>query len=268
MGEAVVLMETDSRGVATVTLNRPHVNNAYNAEVVRALIDGCERLGRDDGVRVVVIRGNGRHFQAGVDLAWLEEIRRMDRQANLETSRLTALAMRRLNELPKPTVALVHGACMGGGTGIAASCDVVVASRDAVFAISEARWGMIASIIFPQLNAAIGIRNVRRYALTCERFDAERARVIGLVHEVCEPGHLDEAATPIIEGLLAAAPEAVRESNRVVLECAGTMMSDAHFEELVALHAVKRQSAEAAEGLASFLEKRDAGWYPKLNSKN
>lgn len=268
MGKVVVLTEIDSRGVTTVTLNRPCVNNAYNAKVLQALIDACERLGRDDSVRVVVIRGNGRHFQAGADLAWLEETRRMDKQANLETSRLTALAMRRLNELPKPTVALVHGACIGGGTGIAASCDVVVASRDAVFAVSEARWGMIASIIFPQLIAAVGIRNVRRYALTCERFDAERAHAIGLVHEVCEPGRLDEAATPIIEGLLAAAPEAIRESKRVVLECAGTMISDAQFEELVAVHAVKRQSVEAAEGLASFLEKRDADWYPKLKSKN
>ena len=267
MGEAVVLMEIDSRGVATVILNRPRVNNAYNAEVLQALIDSCERLEQDAAVRVVVIRGNGLHFQAGADLAWLEEIRRMDKQANLETSRVTALAMRRLNEMAKPTVALVHGACIGGGTGIAASCDVVVASRDAVFAVSEARWGMIASIIFPQLSAAIGIRNVRRYALTCERFDAERARAMGLVHEVCEPGRLDEAATPIIEGLLAAAPEAVRQSKQIVLACAGTIMSDPQFEELVALHAVKRQSEEAAEGLASFLEKRDAAWYPKLNSQ-
>jgi methylglutaconyl-CoA hydratase len=266
MGDAVVLIGTDRRGIATVTLNRPAVNNAYNGEVLEALIDGCERLAADEGVRVVVIRGNGRHFQAGADLAWLDEIGRMDGAANLEASRRTALAMHRLNAMPMPTVALVHGACIGGGTGIAASCDVVVASRDATFAISEARWGMIASIIFPQLNAAIGVRNVRRYALSCERFDADRARAIGLVHEICEPGRLDEAAAPIIEGFLTAAPEAVRESKRVALECAGAIMSDAEFEKLVAVHAARRQSAEATEGRRSFLEKRDAGWYPKPDS--
>ena len=224
MNESVVLLDTDPRGVATVTLNRPAVNNAYNGEVIQALIDGCDALAADQSVRVVIIRGNGKHFQAGADLAWLEAISHMDAGANLDTSRQTALAMRRWNEIPKPTVALVHGACVGGGTGLVASCDVVIASRDASFAISEARWGMVASIIFPQLNAAIGIRNVRRLALTCERFDAERARAMGLVHEVCDPGDLDA---------------------------------------LVSQHAAKRQSAEAAEGLASFVEKRNASWNPK-----
>ena len=260
MSEPVVLLDTDARGVATVTLNRPAVNNAYNAEVIGALIEGCDALTSDHAVRVVVIRGNGKHFQAGADLAWLEAISHMDADANLDTSRQTALAMRRWNEMPKPTVALVHGACVGGGTGLVAGCDVVIASRDANFAISEARWGMVASIIFPQLNAAIGIRNVRRYAQTCERFDAERARAMGLVHEVCAPGGLDDAAGPVIDGLLSAAPEAVRASKLTAMRCAGAIMSDAEFDALVAEHAAKRQSAEAAEGLTSFHERRDASW--------
>ena len=262
MSEPVVLLDTDARGVATVTLNRPAVNNAYNAEVIGALIAGCDVLAVDQAVRIVVIRGNGKHFQAGADLAWLEEISRMDAAANLNTSRQTALAMRRWNEMPKPTVALVHGACVGGGTGLVAGCDVVIASGDATFTISEARWGMVASIIFPQLNAAMGIRNVRRYALTCERFDAERACAMGLVHEVCYPGGLDAAAARIIDGLLSAAPESIRKSKLTAMRCAGAIMNDAAFEALVAEHAAKRQSAEAAEGLASFLEKRDASWYP------
>ena len=185
MSNPVVLCETDRRGVATVTLNRPEVNNAYNAEVVQALLDIFTGLAAERAVRVVVIRGKGRHFQAGADLKWLQEIGRMDAEANRATSLKTASAMRGLNEMSKPTVALVHGACVGGGTGIVASCDIVIAERSATFAISEARWGMAATIIFPQLNAAIGIRQVRRYALTCERFDAERALSLGLVHELC-----------------------------------------------------------------------------------
>lgn len=263
MTNAVVLCETDRRGVATVALNRPEVNNAYNAEVVDALLEIFARLAADRAVRVIVIRGNGRHFQAGADLKWLQEIGRMDREANRMTSLKTASAMRGLNDMSKPTIALVHGACVGGGTGIVASCDIVIAERTATFAISEARWGMAATVIFPQLNAAIGIRNVRRYALSCERFDAERALSLGLVHEICAPGGLDAAAAPVIDGLLNAGPDAIALSKRSAMTSAGAIMSDAEFERLVAEHAAKRQTAEAAEGLQSFVEKREASWYPR-----
>lgn len=259
---AVVLTDVDRRGVATVTLNRPDVNNAYNAEVVAALEDTFTVLAKDAALRAVVIRGNGKHFQAGADLRWLREIGTMDQEANLATSRRTAGLVRALNEFPKPTVALIHGACIGGGTGIAAACDIVLASRDAVFAISEARWGVVASVIYPQLIAAMGERNVRRYALTCERFDAAQAREMGLVHEVCEPGGLDRAAHGVIEGLLLAGPVATAQTKRGVLRCAGSIMPDALFEALVTEHAEKRQSAEATEGLQSFIEKRNPAWYP------
>ncbi len=119
-------------------------------------------------------------------------------------------------------------------------------------------------MIFPQLNAAIGERNVRRYALTCERFDAAQAQRIGLVHELCEPGELDAAAAPIIEALLIAGPKAVAQTKRDVMRCAGSLMSEGLFDELVATHAAKRQTAEAAEGFASFVEKRDPAWYPAI----
>lgn len=263
MSEPVVLCSVDARGVARVTLNRPDKNNAYNAELVQALLDTFAGLARDPRVRVVVLRGNGRHFQAGADLNWLSAIAAQDEAANVETSRRTALVVRGLDEFPKPTVALIHGACIGGGTGVAAACDVVIATRDAYFAISEARWGLFASVIFPQLNAAIGVRNVRRYALTCERFDAAEAQRIGLVHVLCEPGELDAAAAPIVEALLLAAPKAVAQTKRDVMRCAGSVIEDRTFEELVAAHAAKRQTAEAAEGFASFVEKRDPTWYPR-----
>lgn len=263
MSEPVVLCHVDARGIARVTLNRPDKNNAYNAELVQALLDTFGGLGADPRVRVVVIRGNGRHFQAGADLNWLSDVAGQDEMANLETSRRTAAVVRGLNEFPKPTIALIHGACIGGGTGVAAACDVVIATRDASFAISEARWGLFASVIFPQLNAAIGERNVRRYALTCERFDAAEAQRIGLVHAICEPGELDAAAAPIIEALLIAGPKAVAQTKRDVMRCAGSIMDEGLFAELVASHAAKRQTAEAAEGFASFVDKRDPAWYPK-----
>lgn len=261
MTEPAVFHYVDSRGIATVTLNRPEVNNAYNAELIQGLIDAFTALADNDAVRVVIIRGNGRHFQAGADLAWIKAVGQADEATGLEVSRSTALAVRSLNEFAKPTIALIHGACVGGGTGIAAACDIVIASSDAFFAISEARWGLAAQIIFPQLNAAIGARNVRRYALTCERFGAQTARQIGLVHEVCEPGELDAAAAPLIEGLLIAEPNAVVATKKSVMHCAGDIISDARLEPLITEHAAKRRTIQAQEGLTSFVEKRDPAWY-------
>lgn len=261
-GNGTVLCAVDPRGVATVTLNRPERNNAYNSDVIGGLLDAFGRLGADDAVRVVVIRGNGKHFQAGADLGWLKEIGALSPEENIVVSRRTASAIRGLTEFPKPTVALIHGGCFGGGTGIAAAADVVIASQDAIFSITEARWGVMAGIIVPHLNAAIGVRNVRRFALTCERFGAAEAKEMGLVHTVCPEGGLDAAAAPVIDALLMSAPEATAETKRRTLIEAGLMMTDTHFEELVVEHSAKRQTAEAVEGLASFLEKRPPSWYP------
>lgn len=261
-GNGTVLCTVDGRGVATVTLNRPERNNAYNSDVIGGLLEAFGRLGADDAVRIVVIRGNGRHFQAGADLAWLKEIGVLSPEENVAVSRRTAMAIRGLTEFPKPTVALVHGGCFGGGTGIVAAADVVIASEDAIFSITETRWGVMAGIIIPQLNAAMGVRNVRRFALTCERFGAVEARAMGLVHQVCPEGGLDEAAAPVVDALLMAAPEATAQTKRRALLESGLVIGDDHFEALVAEHAAKRQTGEAIEGLASFLEKRPPAWYP------
>jgi len=262
MTEPVVLCETDARGVATVTFNRPQVNNAYNGDVILGLLDTFGRLAGDDAVRLVVLRGNGRHFQAGADLKWLREVSTLTPAENLEVSRNTTNAARGLNEFPKPTLALVHGGCFGGGTGIVAACDIVIASEDAIFAITEARWGVMAGPIFPQLNAKIGEHNVRRYALTCERFGAARAYEMGLANAVCATGGLDAAAAPIIEALLAGGPNALRETKRLIKDVAGLAVSDTLAEHLAEQHALKRQTDEANEGLRSFVEKRNPSWYP------
>lgn len=262
MSDAVVLCETDARGVATVTLNRPEVNNAYNAEVVAALMRVFGELGANNDLRLVVVRGNGRHFQAGADLNWLAAVGEMNAEENLQTSTRTAALVRGLNEMTVPVIALIHGACIGGGTGIAAAADIVIASSDATFAISEARWGVFASVIFPQLNAAIGARQVRRYAITCERFDAARALELGLVHEVCEPGALEQTAAPLIDGILRASPISVSATKREVMACAGDILADDVFDRLVRAHAEIRQTEHAREGFSSFVEKRDPSWYP------
>ncbi|MEM7751299.1 MAG: enoyl-CoA hydratase-related protein, partial [Pseudomonadota bacterium] len=154
MSEQPVEWVVDDRGVATVTLNRPERNNAYNAELIGGLHAAMDDIGARDDARAVVIEGNGRHFQAGADLIWINQVRVGSTQDNIDASAATAHAIDRLNRLPLPTVALVHGFCVGGGTGLIAACDVVIAAETAQFAISEVRWGLTASIIFPQLNDA------------------------------------------------------------------------------------------------------------------
>ena len=263
MSENIVETNIDERGVAEVILNRPQRNNAYNGEMISELIKSFTTLYENKDVRVVILKGNGKHFQGGADLEWLKEIGKLDEKENIEVSRRTASAIRGLIEFPKPTIALIHGGCFGGGTGIAAAADIVIASEDAIFSIAEAKWGVMAGIIIPHLNATIGVRNVRRYALTCERFDANQAKDMGLVHEICKTGELEKAVKPIIENLLSCAPIALEMTKRRSLIESDLVLSEEKFNELVIEHSQKRMTEEASEGLNSFLEKRSASWYPK-----
>src|SRR5689334_8538493 len=260
MSSVPVLHSVDGRGVATVTLNRPDVNNAYNGELIQGLLSAMDTLSARPGVRVVVLQGNGRHFQAGADLTWVRSIASGSERENLEASHATAEAVDRLNRLPVPTVALVQGGCFGGGTGIVAACDIVIAADNALFSISEVRWGLTAAIIIPQLSDAISVRQVRRYALTGERFGAEEAQRIGLVHQVVGSDHLASAGDEMIRRLLENAPEAMAQTKATALMSAWSGFERGTFDALVEAHARKRQTPEAAEGLASFAEKRAARW--------
>jgi methylglutaconyl-CoA hydratase len=262
MTEEVVLTEVDARGVASVILNRPAVHNAYDGPLIDGLGAALDALGRDPRVRVVILRGRGKHFQAGADLNWLHRMAGASAAENAEFSWRTTEAMHRLNVLPKPTLALVQGACYGGGVGLVAGCDVAIACASATFALTEVRWGVIPAPIVPQLCAAIGVRQARRYGVTGERFDAEEALRIGLVHAVCPDDGLDAAAAPIVEALLQSAPEAVAESKLLFLEQAGLLFSAQQVRALAFQAAVKRASPEAAEGLESFRAKRRPAWYP------
>jgi methylglutaconyl-CoA hydratase len=262
VGGGTVLWELDARGVATVAFNRPEVGNAYNADVIRGVHEALDGIGAAAGLRVVVLRGNGKHFQAGVDLRWSAEIARMTPAENEEVSRTTAETVRRLDTLAVPTVALVQGGCFGGGTGFVAACDVVIAAEDAVFSISETRWGLMAGIILPQLCQAMGLRQVRRYALTGERFGAEEARRVGLVHEVCALDDLAAAGGRVVDGILMNAPGATTATKLRALRLADAHVDDGLFRDLVREHAATRQLDEAIEGRASFREKRAPRWYP------
>jgi methylglutaconyl-CoA hydratase len=256
MSLAPVLLRRDERGVASVALNRPEVGNAYDGAMIGALLAILDALFGDKELRVAVVTGMGKHFQAGADLAWLRGLCQDSREANESASDATARVVARLNRLPVPTVALVQGACFGGGTGIAAACDIVIAADNAVFSIPEVRWGLTAAIVLPELSAAITARQLRRYALTGERFDAAEARRIGLAHQVVPLQELAAAGAAMTARLLDNAPLAMAETKEMVIERADLGARDA----LVLRHAAKRQSAEAREGLAAFAEKRAAKW--------
>lgn len=277
-----VLTHQDSRGVVTLTLNRPERNNAYDGALLAAAHAALNRLeqsleespshdtseGPSRGTseraapRILVIHGAGRHFQAGADLTWLHEVSQQSGQANLEASQATAGLMHRITALPIPVIALVQGGCFGGGTGLIASCDIVIASEEAQFSIAESRWGMVAGIIIPQLNDAMSVRQVRRYALTGERFGAEQALRIGLVHEVVAAGDLVATGERVIDAILHNGPQATALTKATALRSCWSSLPAADQEQLISEHALKRQSSEAAEGLASFREKREAAWYP------
>ena len=262
MSEPVILTDLDERGVATVTLNRPSIGNAYDGDMLVAMADAFAQLEADSAVRVVALRGNGRHFSVGADINWLNQAHDGGPGAEGDAPPSLTALLGALDAMARPTVALVHGACIGGGLGWAACCDIAVASRDAFFAIPEVRIGFSPAPILPYFDAALGARALRRYALSGERFDAEEAYRLGLVHGICPTGGLDEAAAPIIDSLLLGAPSALGETKRLLARVAGTAVPGDLARELERRGAEGRASAEAAEGRASFLEKRRPDWYP------
>jgi methylglutaconyl-CoA hydratase len=261
-GSGPVLWSVDARGVARVTLNRPEVYNAYNGEMISALLALYDK-GAKQNLRAIVITGAGKNFQAGADVNWLESVRKGSPEENARASRMTADAVQRLNWLPVPTIALVQGACFGGGTGIVSACDIVIAAKNASFSIAEVRIGVAGTIIIPQLNDAMSLRQVRRYALTGERFDAREAHRIGLVHEVVPLAELETRGERIVHELLTNGPHAVALTKMWALRSGWSHLDETAFSELVDAHAAKRQSEEAAEGFAAFREKRRPRWAPE-----
>jgi len=255
------LLATDARGVATLTLNRPEVANAYDEDLLRSLTAVLERLAADDAVRVVVIRGAGKHFQAGADLNWLNRLSRQGPQENYVASIVTVRFSKMLNELPKPTIAVIHGACFGGGVGIACCVDVALATPDALFAISEVRHGIAPTPISTHMVNAIGLRQTRRYALTGERFGAEEAARIGLVHEVVAAERMEARLAEVLDAVLLGAPGAIARTKLSFLGSNGLLLGEREVELLAHEGWMQRQSAEGQEGTTAFREKRKPGWY-------
>jgi methylglutaconyl-CoA hydratase len=250
-----LMVSPAARGVVTVTLNRPDKGNALDRETLALLIAALDRLDADAAVRVVVLRGEGKHFCSGADVrADLAE----DAQTLTRGDATIDSACYRLNSFSKPTVAITQGACIGGGLGLACSCDVVLATPDAFFAIPEVRLGFPPAALMPIFLAAFGTRFMRRYLLAGDRFGAERAEIAGLVHGIHAAAQMDTALDKITTAFLGAGPSAVANAKALLLKLsAGNTVEDLH-----GLHARWIASEEAREGIASFKEKRHPSWHP------
>ena len=261
MTEDVVLLSIDERGVATATLNRPEVGNAYNAAMLDGLIGGLERFAADKSVRCLVIRGAGKHFQAGADIRWLNEVAHYPPQANFDASMATTRAMALLNAFPKPAIAMVHGACFGGGVGIVCCVDVALATPDSLFGITEVRVGVSPTPISTHMVNAIGLRQTRRYALTGERFDAREAERIGLVHEVVAVDQAEAKLAAVLDAIFLSGPDAIAMTKRSFLGANGLLLDERQMTLLSHEGWTQRASAEGHEGTLAFREKRHPSWY-------
>ena len=249
--------------IATITLNRPEVHNAFNESVMDELTALVRKASADAGVRAVVLRGNGKSFCAGGDLNWMRKSAGYSYDENVKDAMRLGVLLKELNFLAKPTIALVHGNIFGGGVVLTSCCDIVVAETGAQFCLSEVRIGLIPSIIAPYVINAMGERMARRYFMTAERFDAETAYRIGFVHEVAAAGQLDAVAGKIISALMDGAPSAQSRGKKLMLELVGKPIDERVIDLTVRQIAEARASDEGKEGLNAFLNKTEPSWRKK-----
>ncbi|MDQ7727573.1 enoyl-CoA hydratase/isomerase family protein [Halomonas sp. SpR8] len=250
-------------GVARLTLNRPEVHNAFDDSLIAELNEHFSQLhalAEAGDVRVVVLGSEGKSFSAGADLNWMKRMVDYDLEDNLADSRKLAALMHGLDTLPCPTLCRVQGAAFGGAVGLAACCDVVIASDKAKFCLSEVKIGLSPAVISPYVQRALGERQMRRYALTAEVMDAETALKLGLAHQVVEHEALDSAVDAMLTTLLAGSPQAQRVTKALMATVAQAPDNDATREHTCQVIAKLRVSQEGQEGLSSFFEKRRPDW--------
>jgi methylglutaconyl-CoA hydratase len=246
--------------VATLTLNRPDVRNAFNETTISELAAAFEELGRHEDVRAIVLAANGPAFCAGADLNWMKKMAGYSHAENSADASQLAAMLRAIYLCPTPVVAKIQGDCYAGGMGLVAACDIAVAASGVSFCLSEVRLGLIPATISPYVIKAMGENAARRYFLTAERFNAQEAHRIGFVHDVVAADTLDAHVDALVKALVTNSPNAVREAKVLVRDVAGRPVTDALVDDTAERIAHIRASAEGREGVASFLEKRKPSW--------
>lgn len=250
----------DPRGVASLVLNRPDVHNAFDDLMIAELIQQLDSLAADDGVKVLILKSNGKNFSAGADLNWMRSMAKKDYQQNLDDAAGLASLMHKLDTFPKPTLALVQGAAFGGAVGLVACCDIALAEANASFCLSEVKIGLIPAVISPYVMRALGERQSRRYFLTAERFNATTAESLGLVHQVINENTLENSAEPLVQALLQNSPAAVSAAKNLLQQIYNKNINNEVIAHTTQAIAEIRVSAEGQEGLSAFLEKRKPNW--------
>jgi methylglutaconyl-CoA hydratase len=256
------LVVEQRNAVATVALARPDVHNAFNETLIAELSRALRTLDADDSVRAVILLGQGRSFCAGADLNWMKKMAAYGHAENVADATALATMLATLVGMGKPTIARVHGAVFGGGVGLVAGCDIVIAAHDATFSLSEAKLGLIPATISPYVVEAIGARQARRYFLTAERFTAAEAFRIGLVHDIVPADELDARINEVLGALLLAGPRAQTAAKALIRAVAHQPIDARVIADTAERIAVARASAEGKEGVAAFLDKRAAAWVP------
>ncbi|MYN27112.1 enoyl-CoA hydratase/isomerase family protein [Duganella levis] len=246
--------------VATVTLNRPDVRNAFNETTIAEIKQAFSELGEDADLRAIVLAANGPAFCAGADLNWMKKMAGYTHAENHADALQLAEMLRTIYLCPKPVVAKVQGDCYAGGMGLVAACDIIVAVEEANFCLSEVKLGLIPATISPYVIKAMGENASRRYFLTAERFGAQEALRIGFAHEVVSTETLDAKVTEIVKALINNSPNAVQQAKVLVRDVAGQPVNDALLADTAERIAQIRASDQGREGVASFLEKRKPAW--------
>ena len=248
--------------MARVTLARPQVRNAFDEELIAELTHAFQSAGGSPKTRAVVLSGDGPSFCAGADIAWMRKAGAYSREENEADALRMARMLAAIDACPRPVVAVVHGAAIGGGVGLVAAADIAIAAEGTVFSLSEVKLGILPAVISPYVLRAIGPRQARRYFLTGERFDAREALRIGLVHRVAPSEELARAAEETVASLLTSGPEAVVAAKNLIGRVVGRDPADVQRLTVQTI-AERRASEEAREGLTAFLEKRPPSWSPK-----
>jgi methylglutaconyl-CoA hydratase len=254
-----ITVHTDDR-IATVTLNRPEVRNAFNEATIAEITSAFRELGGSAELRVIVLAASGSAFCAGADLNWMKKMAGYTHAENCADAMQLAEMLRTVYLCPKPVVAKIQGDCYAGGMGLAAVCDIAVAAEPVNFCLSEVRIGLIPATISPYVIKAMGEHAARRYFLTAERIAAAEALRLGFVHAVVAQEALDATVAGIAKALAGNSPHAVREAKMLVRDIAGMPLTDALVADTAQRIAHIRASEEGREGVRSFLEKRKPGW--------
>ncbi|WP_435979883.1 enoyl-CoA hydratase/isomerase family protein [Psychrobacter sp. DM4] len=254
-----LLVATDGH-VATVTLNRPEVRNAFNDEMIGELTAAFEQLGADDKVRVIVLAAAGKAFCAGADLNWMRAMADYDYDENLADADKLAQMLKTIYECPKPTIAAIQGDVYAGGMGLVAVCDIAIAVKIANFCLSEVRLGLAPATISPYVIRALGARASQRYFLSAEIFDTKKARQLGFVHERVSEEALEDVVAALCAKIAKNSPDALKTCKHLLHEVAGAPIDDALIAHTVKGIADIRSSEQGREGVQAFLQKRKPNW--------